>query len=299
MTSGLIFDLRRYSIHDGPGIRTTVFFKGCPLACAWCHNPESRLSAPELMQRQNRCILCGDCLEVCPHDAVSRRGDEILIDRARCRVSGACAAACPSDALQVVGTGMTTSQVMAEVERDRAFYETSGGGVTFSGGEPLAQFDFLFALLTECRRAGIHAVLDTSGHAPWSLLKRTIPLVGLYLYDLKLMDEHRHLQWTGVSNADILANLKRLSGSGSEVLIRIPLIPGINDDEQNLRQTAEFMAGLDTQPLVELLPYHNIAAGKYSGLGREDPLPGLKPSDPGKKEACAALLREYDIRVVT
>jgi pyruvate formate lyase activating enzyme len=214
-------------------------------------------------------------------------------------VSGQCAAICPSEALQVVGAPWTTSQVMAEVERDRAFYETSGGGVTFSGGEPLAQFDFLFALLTECRRAGIHAVLDTSGHAPWSLLKRTIPLVGLYLYDLKLMDEHRHLQWTGVSNADILANLKRLSGSGSEVLIRIPLIPGINDDEQNLRQTAEFMAGLDTQPLVELLPYHNIAAGKYSGLGREDPLPGLKPSDPGKKEACAALLREYDIRVVT
>ena len=298
MLSGLIFDLRRYSIHDGPGIRTTVFFKGCPLSCAWCHNPESRLSEPELMQRSNRCILCGDCLEVCPQEAISRGGDEIIIDRVRCRVSGECAAVCPSQALQVVGTKMTVDQVMAEIDRDRLFYESSGGGVTFSGGEPLAQFDFLFALLTACRKAGLHTALDTSGHAPWNSLRKTIPLVDLYLYDLKLMDERRHQQWTGVSNVDILANLKRLSKMGKKILVRIPLIPGVNDDEQNLRQTAGFLASLETKPAVELLPYHNIAAGKLAGLGREDALPVLKPLQPGRMEACAALLGEYGIQVV-
>jgi pyruvate formate lyase activating enzyme len=298
LNTGSIFDIRRYSIHDGPGIRTAVFFKGCPLACAWCHNPEGRLEAPQLIFRPARCILCGDCLEVCPQEAVSRRADEILIDRARCRVSGACAAVCPADALQVVGRVVTVEEVLAEVERDRAFHEQSGGGVTFTGGEPLAQPRFLRDLLSACRTRAIHTVVDTCGYAPWRLLDRLRPLVDLFLYDLKLIDDTRHRQWTGVSNADILSNLRSLSQAGSAVRVRLPLLPGVNDDEQNLGGIGQFLASLPHVPPLQLLPYHDIAAAKYAGLGMEYSLAHLRPPDAARVQECAALLGEYGIQVL-
>lgn len=294
---GTVFDIRRYSIHDGPGIRTAVFFKGCPLACPWCHNPESRGYEPELIFRTNRCILCDDCLEACPHQAVRRVQDEILIDRGRCRISGSCAVACPAEALEVVGRKLTVDQVMAEVGRDRVFYEQSDGGVTFTGGEPLAQPQFLLALLMACRGRGLHTTVDTSGFATWAVLDRVRPYVDLFLYDLKLMEDERHRKWTAMSNSMILSNLQRLARSNQNLVVRIPIIPGINDDAENLRQTGRFLADLPTRPSVELLPYHDIATAKYAGLGLDYGLDGIRPPTQERMRTHVALLKEYGLQV--
>ncbi len=297
MITGTVFDLRKYSIHDGPGIRTAVFFKGCPLECRWCHNPEGLAYHPELIFRPARCILCDDCRTVCPNEAVTRQGDTIQIDRTRCKVSGECAAVCNAEALQVVGREMTVQQVITEIERDTVFYEQSGGGVTFTGGEPLAQPRFLLDLLSGCHTRALHTVVDTSGFTPWPVLDEIRPFVDLFLYDLKLMDDARHCQWTGVSNADILSNLRQLSEAGHKIIVRIPVIPGINDDEENLRQTGAFLASLPNGPPVELLPYHNIAETKYAGLGRGYGLE-IHPPDAEQMRKCAALLANFGLQVI-
>ena len=224
MITGKVFDIKKFSIHDGPGIRTTVFFKGCPLSCRWCHNPESQALEPEMMLWANRCIRCEACLPVCKQGAISRDGDFAPTDGEKCVLCGACVEACHAGAREIVGREMTVAQVMAEIERDVAFYDESNGGVTFSGGEPLWQAGFLLALLQACQEKEIHTALDTCGFAPWEMLDAIREHVDLFMYDLKLMDDAKHRDFTGVSNELILKNLQALSQRGHDIVLRVPIV---------------------------------------------------------------------------
>ncbi len=276
--SGILFDIRKYSVHDGPGIRTTVFFKGCPLNCWWCHNPEGKAPQIEIFLRENRCIRCGACLQVCDQGAIYQKNDSFETDRTLCTLCGACVEECYAEARELVGKRMTVAEVMEEIERDAPFYEQSDGGVTFSGGEPLFQPVFLGALLRACQNRGIHTALDTCGYASWDTFERLRREVNLFLYDLKLIDEARHRQFTGVSNQVILENLRRLSALGHTIFVRFPVIPAINDDERNVQQMVELLLSLPQKHPVDILPYHASAIHKYEGLGveyrlRETPTP--------------------------
>ena len=297
LASGIVFDIRKFSIHDGPGIRTTVFLKGCPLRCRWCHNPEGLNPGLEMMFWARRCSGCGACLSACPQGAISQDGGVVSTDREKCTLCGACVATCYTEARQIVGREMSVAQVLAEIERDLPFYDESGGGVTFSGGEPLAQPDFVRALLRACKEKGIHTALDTCGFAPWEVLDSIRETVDLFLYDLKMMDEARHRQFTGVSNGPILSNLQALSQRGHAIVIRIPLIPGINDDEENLRQTGAFAAALPHLLRVDILPYHSMSGDKYDRLGRTYPLPETRPPSAGEVAGIMQMLRDFGLEV--
>jgi pyruvate formate lyase activating enzyme len=272
--TGMIFDIRRFSIHDGPGIRTTAFLKGCSLNCRWCHNPESRGVQPELIYRETRCAGCGDCLAACPPAAITWKTDQPVTDGLVCTRCGTCVEACPSGARELVGRSWTVPDVMAQLRRDSAFYESSGGGVTLSGGEPLHQPEFATALLQACKTEGLHTALDTSGFCPWETMEAVCPYVDLFLYDVKLMDDDLHREFTGVSNQLILANLRRLADLGHAIILRVPLIHGITDGEGNLRAIAELARCLPNIRRVDLLPYHDTARMKYHSLGLGYPLDG-------------------------
>jgi pyruvate formate lyase activating enzyme len=265
-STGIIFDVKRYAIHDGPGIRTTVFFKGCPLRCRWCHNPESWHEGPEHSLRTSRCTLCGRCVEACDRGAISQSGGGLSTDLANCVFCGACVEACPTGAREILGRQVSVEQLMAEIERDVIFYDQSGGGVTVSGGEPLVQAAFLEELLAECRAKEIHTALDTACYAPWQVIQRISPYVELFLIDLKHMDPAAHRRLTGESNELILENLQRLSQLGKEITVRIPVIPGSNDDDANMTATGEFVARLDSVARIDVLPHHEAARGKLARL---------------------------------
>lgn len=299
LTTGIVFDIRRYAIHDGPGIRTTVFLKGCALSCRWCHNPEGQAQGFESVARADRCIRCGACVEACRHGAVTWSDAGPLTDRAACTACGDCAAVCYADARERVGTEMTAEQVLDEVARDAAFYQESGGGMTLSGGEPLLQRDFTAALLRGAKPRGFHTVLDTCGFASWETLDALRADVDLFLYDVKLMDDGRHREFTGVTNAPILANLRALSAAGHRVILRVPVIPGVNDDPENLDALAAFAADLPHLAGVELLPYHHIGADKYARLDRAYPLPDTTPPSAGRMAEIARFLGERGLPVGT
>lgn len=268
LTTGIIFDIKKYALHDGPGIRTTVFFKGCPLRCQWCHNPESQSPKQEVILRPSRCIGCAACLAACEHGAISWDGDRPLTDRGLCQQCGACTLVCYAEARQLIGREMSVAQVMDEIERDRPFYEQSGGGITLSGGEPLFQPEFASQLLHDCKSGGLHTALDTCGYASWEIFDQLREYIDLFLYDLKLVDDARHRQYTGVSNRIILANLRNLSERGHSIRLRVPLIPDVNDDQVSLRQIAEIAAELPHIDGLDLLPYHRTGIDKYARLNK-------------------------------
>ena len=268
--TGKVFDIKRYSIHDGPGIRTTVFLKGCSLRCLWCHNPESVDPGPELMHWPGRCSRCYACIEVCPKGAIAKdAAGAVVIDRNACDLCGKCAEACLYDAMQMVGREMSVEDVLAEVEKDRVFYEQSGGGLTLSGGDPFVQSAFAEALLDGCRARGIRTAVDTAGFSKNGVLDRMASKTDLILYDLKCMDDARHKELTGVSNVPIIDNLKRLAAGRTEVWVRIPLVPGVNDDDENIRRTIAFLSSLKTIRRVGILPYHSGGLEKARRIGQE------------------------------
>ena len=268
MPSGLVFNIQKFSLQDGPGIRTTVFLKGCPLRCLWCHNPESQHAFPELSYAAEKCIACGECAVRCPAGCHSLRDGRHLFDRSGCTGCGQCAGACPSLALERIGRQMETSEVLSEVLKDKAFFESSGGGMTLSGGEPMAQPDFALSLCCAAHEAGLHVALDTCGEADWRHYESIIPFVDLFLYDIKALDTTLHKELTGTDNELILANLHGLDAAGCHIILRCPLIPGLNDDEAHLHGIAALANGLPGVEAVTVHPYHPLGIGKCRRLGR-------------------------------
>ena len=259
----ILFDIKKYAIHDGPGIRTTVFLKGCPLSCPWCHNPEGLSIKPQLVYDTTRCILCKECIEACPEQAISLTPEGLVTDHLPCRQCGVCAEICPSEARELAGKKESVKRLVEIIEKDIPFYEESGGGVTFSGGEPLMQPEALLRLLKECGRLGIHRAVDTTGFADPDTLRKVATETDLFLFDLKFMDCTKHKKYTGVCNNKIISNLEMLAKEGSMIIIRIPLIPGINDDDENINKTGLFVSALPGVKTINLLPFHDFQKNKY------------------------------------
>jgi len=266
--TGTIFNVQRYSVHDGPGIRTTAFLKGCPLACSWCHNPEGVDPSPEILVLAGRCVGCLSCVEACPEPPVERADGKPWTNRAVCRVCGRCVAACARGARKLVGREVTVEKLAHELERDRPFYEESGGGITLSGGEPLMQAEFALAVLELCRKRGLHTALDTSGAAPADVAVRAAALSDLVLFDLKQLDPDVHRSAVGAELEPILTNLRAIDETGTEIWIRFPLIPDATDSEENLEALADTALSLTNTRRVHILPFHRTAADKYARLER-------------------------------
>ena len=295
MLIGNIIDIKHLAVHDGPGIRTTFFFKGCPLRCRWCHNPESQGAAPELGLLQHRCIKCRKCAAICSLHTFDAEGNH-HIDRARCIHCNKCVENCPVNALERYGRTIPLEEAFAEAMRDESFYRANSGGVTVSGGEPLLQSDFVYALLEKLHQHSIHTAVDSCGAVPWSSFEKVLPVTDLFLFDLKHPDPAEHLRATGMTNTLLLENLQKLDKNAKPVEIRIPLIPGYNNTAEALAGFANIISGLHNVTSVSVLPFHR-ARFKYQAIGQSEPLEDLEPCTVAEADAVRDFFRKNNINV--
>jgi pyruvate formate lyase activating enzyme len=296
---GYIFDIKPFAVHDGPGIRTTIFLKGCPLACKWCHNPEGISRERQLAWFAHKCADCLACVKVCPTGAHGESGGRHTLDRSKCRFCGACIQACFAEALRFYGKTISPAEAAEIVLRDKSFYDNSGGGATVSGGEPLLQSEFVFELFSILKENGVHTAVDTAGFVPAVNVDRVLPLTDIFLYDFKQNDGEKHRQGTGLDNTLIKENLRRISEAGKPIEIRIPFVPSYNDNEEDLAAAGDFLKTVKTITKVKVLPYHDFARTKYDSLGMEDTMPRVPlPRDEDLRLA-ADILRRRGLNAVS
>ena len=297
--NGNIFEVKHMAVHDGPGIRTTVFLKGCSLKCIWCHNPEGICAKPQYAYLAHKCIGCKICETVCEQVVHSFENGTHTVDRSKCTLCGKCIDECPAEALSIYGREADTDELLEEILKDKDFYECSDGGVTLSGGEALLQADFCAELLKKLKENGIHTAVDTCGNVPKEAFDKVLPYTDLFLYDIKHIDSKEHKKLTGASNALILDNLKYITEKGAKVEIRIPLVPGHNDSEDVIRGIGKLLGSLDGITKVKVLPYHSFARSKYTALDMPDTLPDVESPSNDRLHEVADILKEYELNAVS
>ncbi len=297
--TGMVFNIQRTSLHDGPGIRTAVFLKGCPLRCVWCHNPELQSTTKEISFRPESCSVCGQCVETCQHGAHQIVEGIHVYDRSLCEKCGDCVETCLYEALKLAGKEQTVDEIITVVLRDRPFYDQSGGGLTITGGEPMLQAEFTLELLKAAKAEGLHTCLDTCGWTTQRAYKQVLPFVDLFLFDYKATNPETHKELTGVSNELILANLDFLVRQGARLRLRCPLIPGINDSSDHLEGIATLHRRYPDLDGIDLMAYHNVGNAKYERYGLENPLPGLKTTEEEIKQGWVRSLHNLDCRIAT
>jgi len=294
---GFVFDIQRFSVHDGPGIRTTIFLKGCSLRCFWCQNPEGIHLKPEIMFFPERCIGCGRCFTVCPEGARTMQDGTPVYLREKCVACGKCTETCYAGASVLAGKLMTVEEVLEEVLRDRTFYQVSGGGVTLSGGDPLVQHDFSRSILEKCKAEGLHTAIETTANCRWNDLATLLPATDLIMMDIKHLDPHKHREVTGVSNELILENARRLAQTDRPLIIRVPVVPTVNDSQEDIAAIAQFVQSFPNLQYLELLPFHRLGEGKYHALGLDYRAGHLETPKKDKMRELAARARKFGIKV--